>query len=196
MTSIEIILCHDIIKLDLIIEGIVIRMEENNLTEEQKKNIEINKKILKGCGKGCSIGCGVLILLCILLLIIISFLPEPSKETTPDTGKVKKIETQVTVDKAEYDKKAKSIESDLNKIFVRLNVSQNAYIYYIDVFEWHTLKYEQKEDLIKICANYGKFKTYNPSTELSELLAKTVIKSVNDRKTLGEFTPFGGYKFK
>lgn len=156
-------------------------MDMNKLTkkaaeltpEEIEKRKALNAKILKFFFIPA-----VAFLALVLLIAVFTPDPEPAAEQ-PQEVKQKIVANP---------EKAAEIKAALDEIIVDYSNRKMFSDFYIQYPTWASLSYKQKEDLIKICANY---RMNLIGEEPDKALMRSRIKDYSNNKTLGEFTGFG-----
>ncbi len=92
------------------------------------------------------------------------------------------------IKKEQVEKKAAEIKKALDGIIVDYSMRELFSDFYIHYATWNTLSYKQKEDLIKICANYRMHLT---GESFKKALTSSRIKDYSNNKVIGEYSAFG-----
>lgn len=119
---------------------------------------------------------------------------EQEKEKSAQEEKLKQEVKEMLL--AEQEKIAKDLETKIQKAFVDIDLKDYEFSYYINPLVWYNTNVKEKENVMRNCAIYGKYKTNQKDKELEMALARTKIKSSSNGEVLGEYSLWSGFKFK
>jgi predicted membrane protein len=184
------------IGLFILLAGIVISPYLNKFLNKKLEN-KVNNKLIPA----------IQFFSCTLLLLfsVLSITSDQIMESSDNSKINKPAETIKTKKEAEKEKIVKKMTAEikvelkktLDKIVKDYDISEYEYSYYVNNSTWVYSNYKDKEKFFNLCAQYGNLiYPVKESKDFELLLARTKIKSYNNGEVLGEYSVWGGYKFK